>query len=72
MACVCALAAGVVKEDARLQGQYAARAVELLRQAVATGFRDVPTLRKDSALDAVRHREDFKQLLAELTQNPKS
>lgn len=38
LACVCSVACAAVKDDAKLQGQYAARAVELLRQAVAKGY----------------------------------
>jgi tetratricopeptide (TPR) repeat protein len=66
LAGVCALAAAAVKEDARLQDRYAARAVELLRQAVARGYQDVERLNKDRDLDALRQREDFRRLLAEL------
>jgi hypothetical protein len=70
MACVCALSAGAVKEQAKLQERYGARAVDLLRQAIAKGFRNVQQINKDSDLDAVRRREDFKQLIAELTKTP--
>jgi WD40 repeat protein len=66
LACVCALAAAAVRDDAKLQDQYAARAVELLRQAVAKGFKEAAHMKKDKDLDALRDREDFKRLLAEL------
>jgi serine/threonine protein kinase/Tfp pilus assembly protein PilF len=73
LACVCAIASGKVRDaesasaDApRLAGEYAARAVELLRQAVAKGYKDVARLKKDRDLDAVRDREDFKRLVAGL------
>ncbi len=52
-------------DDAQVE-QYAARAVELLRQAVAKGYKDVGHLKKDPDLDAQRQREDFKKLLREL------
>jgi serine/threonine-protein kinase len=61
-ACVCSLASAAVKNDDR----YAARAVELLRQAVAKGYKDVEHLKKDPDLDSLRGRDDFKQLLKDL------
>jgi len=65
-ACVLALASAAVKDDPKLQDQYAARAVELLRQAVAKGYKDIDRLKKDDDLKALRDREDFKKLLADL------
>jgi serine/threonine-protein kinase len=62
LACVCSLASASVKNDDR----YAARAVELLRQAVAKGYKDIDHLKKDPDLDPLRGRDDFKKLLAEL------
>ena len=67
-ACVFALAAdrrdepggSLSKEDC------AKRAVALLQQAVAKGYKDVEHLKKDDDLKALREREDFKQLVAEL------
>jgi hypothetical protein len=46
--------------------QYAARAVVLLRQAVAAGYKDAAHMKKDPDLDALRDRDDFKALLKEL------
>jgi serine/threonine-protein kinase len=46
--------------------RYARRAVALLRQAVQQGFQDVGHIKKDSDLDALRGRDEFKQLLAQL------
>jgi serine/threonine-protein kinase len=46
--------------------QYAARAVELLRKAVARGFKDAAQLKQDTDLDALRQRDDFKKLVADL------
>jgi hypothetical protein len=40
--------------------------VEALRKAVAAGFRNLELLRKDTDLDALRGREDFKALEADL------
>jgi serine/threonine protein kinase len=57
-------------ERERLADRYGRRAVELLRQAQAAGyFRDanrLARLKENKDLDAVRGREDFKKLLAEL------
>jgi serine/threonine protein kinase len=50
--------------------KHAARAVELLRRAVAKGFRDVAHMKKDTDLDSIRERDDFKKLLAELEKAP--
>jgi tetratricopeptide (TPR) repeat protein len=60
-ACVYALIHAKTKDD-----KHAARAVALLRQAVAKGFRDVAHMKKDADLDSFRERHDFKDLLAEL------
>jgi eukaryotic-like serine/threonine-protein kinase len=44
----------------------AGRALELLRQAVAKGFRQLDWLRSESALDSLRSRSDFQLLLLDL------
>jgi tetratricopeptide (TPR) repeat protein len=44
----------------------AERAMAWLRQAVAAGYKDVARVKKDKDLDALRKREDFKKLLADL------
>ena len=44
----------------------AARAVECLSRAVASGYRNTNQLRIESALDLLRDRADFKKLVAEL------
>jgi hypothetical protein len=46
--------------------RYAARAVELLRQAVAKGFGDQALMKKDADLDALRPRDDFRKVLADV------
>ena len=58
------------KLDAR-QRQAAAQfygdaAMKLLREAVSKGFKDVAHMKKDTALDPLRQREDFRKLVAEL------
>jgi serine/threonine-protein kinase len=52
--------------------QYARRAVALLRQAVAKGYRDSAHLKKDPDLDPLQPRADFQQLLGELDARGKS
>jgi serine/threonine protein kinase/tetratricopeptide (TPR) repeat protein len=46
--------------------KYAARAIELLGKAVAKGYKDAAHMKKDTDLDALRQRDDFKKLLADL------
>jgi tetratricopeptide (TPR) repeat protein len=60
-ACIYGLAHAKTKDD-----KQAARAVELLRQAVAKGFRDVAHMKQDTDLDSLRARDDFRKLVAEL------
>jgi serine/threonine protein kinase len=62
-ACVYAAASGKVADRSR---EYADRAMELLRQAVRAGFKDLARMAKDADLDPIRDRDDFKKLLAEL------
>jgi tetratricopeptide (TPR) repeat protein len=71
LACVCALAAADAQGDARLREQYAARAVALLRQAIAAGYTDAAGMKKDRDLDALRDRADFRAVLAETRANNK-
>jgi hypothetical protein len=74
LACVCSLASAAVKPAAadanaksqKLKEQYAMRALELLRQAIAKGFKDVAHMKKDTDLDPLRQRDDFKKLVAEM------
>ncbi len=49
-----------------LAQSYADRALALLRQAVARGFKDVARMKKDADLEPLRTREEFKKVLAEL------
>jgi serine/threonine protein kinase/tetratricopeptide (TPR) repeat protein len=46
--------------------KYAARAVALLRQAVARGYKDAAEMKGDTDLDALKKRDDFKKLVADL------
>jgi len=64
LACVYALAAPKLPPaDA---GRAAARPIAALRQAIAKGYRNLAHLRNDPDLNALRGREDFQKLLAEL------
>jgi tetratricopeptide (TPR) repeat protein len=54
----------------KLAESYGRRAVELLRQAVAKGFRNVANMLKDSELDPLRQRADFAALLWDLADLP--
>jgi tetratricopeptide (TPR) repeat protein len=49
-----------------LAQSYGDRALEALRQAVARGYKDADHLKKDTDLDPLRGRDDFRQLLAEV------
>jgi serine/threonine-protein kinase len=71
-ACVYALAAGQAGKDATpntsslLAERYATRAMVLLRQAVQKGYKDAAHMKKDSDLDSLRPRADFRKLLQDL------
>jgi tetratricopeptide (TPR) repeat protein len=54
-----------------LAQSYADRAVALLAQAVARGYKDAAHMKKDTDLDPLRAREDFKKLLADLDRKVK-
>jgi hypothetical protein len=55
-----------------MKEKHAARAVELLRKAVEKGYKDAAHMKKDADLDALRQRDDFKKLLADLEAAAKS
>jgi hypothetical protein len=73
-ACNRAVCAAVIMEDpkapaadaARLGREQADLAMSWLHQAVAAGYTNSEHMKRDKDLDAVRDREDFKKLLAEL------
>jgi serine/threonine protein kinase/tetratricopeptide (TPR) repeat protein len=73
VACVCAIVSSAVKDAnipgagaTRLAETYSTRAVELLQQAVAKGYKEAALMKKEKELDALRDREDFKRLVGEL------
>jgi tetratricopeptide (TPR) repeat protein len=62
-ACIYAVASA---RSADKKQEYANRAMDLLHRAVEAGYRDAALMAKDTALDPLRGRDDFKKLLAEL------
>ena len=69
-ACVYSLAAAAFPDDAERQERYAGRALALLRRAQAAGFlkdrRRVEHIKQVADFDALRPRDDFQKLIAEL------
>jgi eukaryotic-like serine/threonine-protein kinase len=59
-ACVYAVASG--KSAAQRQA-YADRAMDLLRKAVQAGYNDAAHMAKDTDLDPLRGRDDFRKLI---------
>ena len=68
-ACVYALASGKITNK---KAEYANRAMELLSKVVKAGYKDTAHMKKDTDLDPLRGREDFKKLIAELEKPPKA
>jgi tetratricopeptide (TPR) repeat protein len=62
-ACVYSIASDKVADKKQ---EYADRAMELLEKAVKAGYKDAAHMAKDTDLDPIRGREDFKKLLAEM------
>lgn len=54
------------KGDTKLQAEYGDRAVAKLKRSFDMGFDDLELIQKDHDLDAIRGRDDFKRLVAEL------
>jgi len=71
IACFYSLCSNLVSEDPlpltqqqqKLREQYQLKAVESLKQAISAGFEDFKLMQKDSDLDALRQRDDFKKLI---------
>jgi serine/threonine-protein kinase len=64
--CACVYATASAKAVEKKQA-YADRAMELLVKTVKAGHTDAARMKKDTDLDSLRGRDDFKKLLAELT-----
>ena len=62
-ACAYAVASGKLADRKQ---EYADAAMELLHQAVRSGWRNASHMKTDASLDPIREREDFKKLLAGL------
>jgi serine/threonine protein kinase len=60
-----ASSAGAKQADAETE-----QAIAFLKKAVAAGYKDAAHMEKDTDLDALRGRADFKKLLAELAAGP--
>ena len=60
----CTHAQMIAKAEDR--GKQADLAMDWLQQAVAAGYKDIAHMKKDTDLDPLRDREDFKKLIAEL------
>ena len=60
---VYAVACGKIDASRR---EYADRAMECLHKAVNAGFRDAAHMKKDTDLDPLRERPDFKKILADI------
>lgn len=70
-ACAHATLAGLAGKEgspvaADQSGAQADRAIELLRSSVSAGYRNVDSFRSEQALDPLRKRNDFTQLLEDL------
>jgi hypothetical protein len=74
IACVFALSSAAAENDVklasadrtRLKAQYADRALDFLRQAVAEGYQETSWLKGDPDLASLRSREDFQKLVRDL------
>jgi tetratricopeptide (TPR) repeat protein len=62
-ACAYSVAAGKYPDKKQAYGD---RAMELLRSAVKAGWKELAHMAKDSDMDPLREREDYKKLIAEL------
>ena len=79
IACVFAVSSAAAENDGklapadrtRLKAQYADRAMDFLRQAVAEGYQDTSMLKGDPDLASLRSREDFQKLVREMERKSK-
>jgi hypothetical protein len=62
-ACFYAVASGEIADKKR---EYADRAMDLLQKAVKAGWNNAANMARDTDLDPLRGRYDFKKLLEEL------
>jgi tetratricopeptide (TPR) repeat protein len=79
IACVFAVSSTAAENDGkltpadrtRLKAEYAERAMEFLRQAVAKGFQSAAAIKNDPDLAPLRSREDFQKLVQEAERKSK-
>ena len=77
--CELALCIPIVEKDDQLDAAkrqaavqfYGDQAMAMLRQAVEKGYKNAAHMKKDTDLDPLRKREDFKKLVAELEKTAK-
>jgi len=62
-ACIYAIASNKIADKKQVYGD---QAIKLLQKAVTAGYKDAAHIKKDKDLDALRDREDFKKLVADL------
>ncbi len=62
-ACMYSVAAGKIADK---KAEYADAGMELLAKAVKAGYKDAAHMKRDTDLDPLRGREDFRKLLADL------
>jgi tetratricopeptide (TPR) repeat protein len=67
-ACVFAICLAACKDNGDQANQYGDLAMELLQKSVAAGYNDAAHMTRDSDLDPLRGRDDFKRLVADLEQ----
>lgn len=71
-ACVYALSGAAAQDDPTHAESCANRAIALLRQAIAKGWKNAEHLKTDRDLDSLRRRDDFQKLVAELEHEAKA
>jgi tetratricopeptide (TPR) repeat protein len=72
-ACVHAICAAAVRDNAELSEKYAAKAVALLRQAFEKNYEAIAAgVASDKNLEALRSRPDFQKLMKEWEERSKS
>jgi tetratricopeptide (TPR) repeat protein len=73
-ACALALCIPIIQKDDKLSKEerpsavlfYGDAAMKVLKDAIGKGYKDAAHMKKDTDLDPLRQREDFKKLIAEL------
>jgi hypothetical protein len=68
-ACIYSIASSKIDDKKK---EYGDRAIELLKKAVEAGWKDAAHIEQDTDLGPLRDRDDFKNLLAELSRKAES